>query len=80
MTPEAFSRTLPAYAKRAPFRPFAIELVSGHSITVRHPEAVAIWDNIIVYRNERGEFHVLDFQGICRLYDLTLPATQGTSA
>ena len=41
MFPENFSNALRAFARRAPFKPFVVELVSGERIVVEHPEALA---------------------------------------
>ena len=31
-----------------PFRPFRVQMASGHSFDVRHPEMVRVWRNSII--------------------------------
>ena len=79
MNQETFDRALPSFARRSPFRPYVIELVSGERIVVRHPEAVAMHDEIAMFRNPRGEFHLFDCSCVCRLHDLET-FTEGEAA
>lgn len=48
MTAEHFDRTLPAYQRRKPFRPFRVQLVSGEHVDVDHPEAIVIRGGVAV--------------------------------
>jgi hypothetical protein len=70
MTSDAFDRALASFAGQTPFRPFVIEMVSGQQVAVRHPEAVAMWDELIVFRGMRGEFQLFDPSSVCRLFDI----------
>jgi hypothetical protein len=69
MSEDAFGQAINAFLGRQPFRAFVIEMMSGHQIVVRHPEAVAIGEQTILFRDTRGEFQVFDNQSVCRLFD-----------
>ncbi len=70
MTPEGFDWVLRSLARRVPFTPFAIEFVNGKRITIRHPEAVAFWNNLAMFRNQRGEFQFFGADAVCRTHDV----------
>jgi hypothetical protein len=56
MTADDFVRAFRAFARRQPFRPFLIEFHSGHRIVVSHPEAVARYRELFLYRGpDRGQ-------------------------
>jgi hypothetical protein len=55
-TTAVVARSVRAFTRRQPFRPFLIELHSGDRLTVSHPEAVAWRGELFVYRSEeRGQ-------------------------
>ncbi len=49
MTDKHFERTLRAFQRRTPFRPFRVELVSGSRFLVDHPEALVLRDGVAVF-------------------------------
>ena len=42
MEPGTFDRALQSFVRKAPFRAFTVELVSGKRIKVDHPEALVV--------------------------------------
>jgi hypothetical protein len=69
MVHENFSKALRAFARRAPFKPFVVELVSGERIVVEHPEALAFRGGSAVYISPRGEFSLFDHEGVAQVLD-----------
>jgi hypothetical protein len=69
MNADALELALTSFTARAPFRPFVVELVNGQRIEIRHPEAVAIWAGLVVFRDNHGRFQLFDHRGVCRLLD-----------
>lgn len=67
MTADNFERTLRAFQRRAPFKPFTVELLSGHRFQVDHPEALVLPDGVAV-SIARGGFPVLfDHEGVSQV-------------
>jgi len=60
MKEETFERSLRAFSRRRPFKPFLVELASGARLTVDHPEALAQRGLVAVYINPDGEFTLFD--------------------
>lgn len=69
MTREAFEKSLRAFAKRTPFRPFAVELVSGTRILVDHPEAVMFRGGVAVYFDKTESPSLFDHEGVAQIVD-----------
>ncbi len=67
MLADNFDRSLRAFARRTPFRPFTVELVSGALIQVDHPEALVIRGGIAVFVDSTGVPTILDHEGVSRL-------------
>jgi hypothetical protein len=62
-------RALQAFARRRPFRPFLIELQSGDRFLISHPEAVARYGELFLYRGaDRGQ-RVFAGASVCQLLD-----------
>ena len=70
MTADEFDWVLQSFARRTPFQEFAIEFVNGKRIAVRHPEAVAYWRGIAMFRNPRGAFSLFTSDAVCRIADV----------
>ncbi len=49
MIENIFQQSLQAFARRKPFKPFTVELVSGDRFVVDHPEALAQREAVAVY-------------------------------
>ncbi|HMC66115.1 MAG TPA: hypothetical protein VKI65_14350 [Gemmataceae bacterium] len=62
-----FQNSLQAFARRRPFKPFAVELVSGDRFVVDHPEALALRATVAVYINPDGKFTLFDSESVSQL-------------
>jgi hypothetical protein len=60
---------LRAFQRRTPFRPFTVELVSGHRFQVDHPEALVLRDGVAVYVAPGGYPTLFDHEGVSQLFD-----------
>jgi hypothetical protein len=69
MTTENFERTLRAFQRRAPFRTFTVEMVSGHRFQVDHPEALVLRDGVAVYIAPGGFPTLFDHESVSQLFD-----------
>ena len=69
MVQENFSKALRAFAGRAPFKPFVVELVSGDRVLVEHPEALAFRGGTAVYINPHGEYSLFDHGWVAQVLD-----------
>jgi len=67
MQAETFDETLRGFSRRVPFKPFSVELVSGTSFTVDHPEALVFRAGIAVYIAPSGALSIFDHEGVNRL-------------
>ena len=70
MTPQGFEQALKAYAKRTPFKPFEVELVSGSTIRVDHQEAVFYRGRAAVYIDPQGDYTLFDNESVAQLKDI----------
>jgi hypothetical protein len=62
-----FERTLRAFHRRAPFRPFTVELVSGDRFQVDHPEALVVRAGTAVFVAADGTPTLFDHEGVCQI-------------
>jgi hypothetical protein len=67
MVATRFERSLRAMARRKPFRPFTVELVSGDRIEVDHPEALVYRAGVAVYVSPEGYPSVFDHEGVSQI-------------
>ena len=67
MTAHNFEQTLRAFQRRAPFRPFTVELVSGDRIQVDHPEALVIRKGLAVFIDSAGIPSLFDHEGVSQV-------------
>jgi len=67
MTAEAFDRTLRAFQRRTPFKPFTVELVSGLRLQVDHSEALVYRSGTGIYVASDGNPTLFDHEGVSRL-------------
>ena len=67
MTPDHFQTTIGAFQRRAPFRPYVLELVSGDRITVDHPEALVIRGGVGVFVSATGAPSIFDHEGVSQV-------------
>lgn len=68
MPPEAFKEAMQILRGQSPFRPYIIEFTSGSQIEVRHPEAVILHDEILIYRNGKGGYSLFEYESVCRFF------------
>ncbi|MBI1832343.1 MAG: hypothetical protein HYR84_12945 [Planctomycetes bacterium] len=67
MEARAFERTLGVFTRRKPFRPFMVELVSGASLLVEHPEALIIRGAVAIHIDKDNEWTMFDNEGVSRI-------------
>ena len=67
MVAESFERSLRAFVRRVPFRPFTVELVSGDRIEVDHPEALVYRAGVAVYISPDGAPTLFDHEGVSQV-------------
>ena len=63
MEADHFDRTLTAFRRRVPFRPFTVALVNGDRFEVDHPDALVIRDGVAVFIGPGGVPVLFDHQG-----------------
>lgn len=67
MEPATFDRGLRSLAKKQLFLPFQVELLSGESFVVDHPEALVYRGGMAVYVAPDGFPHLFDHESVSRL-------------
>src|SRR5262249_1926166 len=70
-----FDRTLNAFKRRSPFRPFTVALVNGDRFEVDYPDALVVRDGVAIYIGPGGVPVIFDHEGIRQVIgDLKDPA------
>ena len=64
MTGDHFDRSLRAFQRRRPFRPFTVELVSGDRFQIDHPEALIVRDGVAVFVARGGVPTLFDHESV----------------
>jgi hypothetical protein len=77
MTADNFERVLRAFQRRAPFKPFGVELVSGHRFEVDHPEAMVLRAGIAVFIAADGTPTLFDHEGVSQVVGEPLTPSTG---
>jgi hypothetical protein len=67
MTPANFERSLRAFWRQRPFRPFEVELVSGDRFQVDHPEAMVLRGGVAVFVAADGMPTLFDHESVSQL-------------
>jgi hypothetical protein len=67
METENFDRTLTAFKRRTPFRPFTVALVNGDRFEVDHPDALVVRDGVVVYIGAGGVPVLFDHEGVSQV-------------
>ena len=67
MEADAFQKSLRAFARRSPFQPFVVELVSGTRIVVDHPEALIYRGGVAVHISADGVPTLFDHRSVSDL-------------
>lgn len=70
MTDANFKKSLLAFIRRRPFKPFQVELVSGDRFTVEHPEALVQGGAVAAYINPDGDIKLFDSSSVSQLADI----------
>lgn len=71
MTANGLRRLIRMPARRRPFRPYVIELITREELVVRHPEAVAMMRVApAVYTDTAGGKHYFDPDAVCQVFRL----------
>jgi hypothetical protein len=73
MTLEHFDRTLRAFQKRTPFKPFTVALVNGDRFQVDHPEALVVRGGVAVFIAQNGTPTIFDHEGLSEFIGEPLP-------
>ncbi len=66
MTPNNFKEVLRGFLRLTPFRPFTLELVSGSRIEVNHPEALTLYDELVVCLSTSDIRNVFEYAAVVR--------------
>jgi len=80
MNKRIFATKLKSYQIRKPFKAFAIELTSGSSFTIKHPEALLTYAGAAVYIEPDGAVTIFDAQSVAQFSDRNNRGTTGDSA
>ncbi len=64
MEAENFDRSLKAFKRRTPFRPFTVVLVNGDRFEVDHPDALVVRDGMAIYIAPGGIPVLFDYEGV----------------
>ena len=67
MNAKSFERSLRAFARRRPFRPFVVELVSGTSLLIEHPEALIFRGAVAIHIDKEDEWTIFDNEGVSKI-------------
>ena len=69
MTSAALEAALRFFARRRPFRPFWLELLSGDRIKATHPEAVRLVGALFVDRSPDRALRLFPAESVCQVFD-----------
>ena len=64
MEADNFDRTLAAFKRQVPFRPFTVALVNGDRFEVDYPDALIVRDGVAVYIASGGVPVIFDHEGV----------------
>ena len=70
MTPTAFRSALDRFAKRRPFQPLGIELITGQRLIVKHPEAVEFGSILAAFVSPTRHVRLFDSFSVCQLLEI----------
>jgi hypothetical protein len=69
MNAQNFALVVAAFARRRPFRPFAVELHSGHRVRVHHPEALTLRGTLAIFVTPAATHVLFDAEAVSRVCD-----------
>lgn len=67
MERESFTKTIQAFKRRQPFRPFTVVTVDGDRLEVDHPDALAIRDGLALFAAPGNVPVILDHEGVSQV-------------
>lgn len=67
MDVDNFDRTLKAFRRRTPFRPFTVALVNGDQFEVDYADALVIRDGVAIYVGPGGVPVIFDHEGVSQV-------------
>jgi hypothetical protein len=67
MQTDNFDRTLTAFQRRLPFRPFTVALVNGDRVEVDHPNALVVRDGVAIYIAPGGFPIIFEHEGVSQV-------------
>jgi len=73
-----FERSLRAFQRRVPFRPFTVALVHGDRFQVDHPEALVLRDGVAVFIAAGGVPTLFDRTSVSQVIGEPLGQPTGT--
>jgi hypothetical protein len=73
MTHATFRRSLRAFCRRTPFRPFVIQFVTGEDLTSGHPEAVMLYKRVAIATEPDRRQRLFDSYSVCQLLEVSEP-------
>jgi hypothetical protein len=62
-------RSIRAFSKRRPFKPYLIQFHSGDEVLVRHPEAVNFRGELVYHVSPAYDYRLFDTTSVCQLLD-----------
>ena len=62
-----FERSLRAFQRRTPFRPYTVVLVNGDRFQVDHSEALVLRDGVAVFSAAGGVPALFEHSNVCQL-------------
>jgi hypothetical protein len=71
MSDDELLTSIRSYGRRKPFRPYLIEFVSGIHVRVNHPDSVAQFGRLFLYRGQQRSRSLFSSSSVCRLLDAT---------
>jgi hypothetical protein len=70
---DTFARVLTVFNTARPFLPFTAELVNGVRLISRHPEAMILRGDLVVFTDVDNTSEYLDATSVVRLVPLPIP-------
>jgi len=69
VTDQELDSALRVFSRRRPFRPFLLEFVSGEQVRMVHPDAIALFRQVWLYRGPKRMQAIFPSSSVCRLLD-----------
>jgi hypothetical protein len=69
MTGDEFQLALRAFLQRRPFRPFALQFISGKEIVLPHPEAIDRYGDLFLCRGSDRIRRIFTAASVCQVME-----------